>query len=129
MYAHQGVKVIPFGVCSIPRKETCTLHKILLSDFRTTTALTSSMNEHLFINSGLLCAYNNCSLPVGEKCSCLQTTLASVTSHMLSQIVPHSFLKQISTRPSVLLSPPTSLNSPTSHPIITYNNEYLLLAN
>lgn len=40
--------------------------------------------------------------------SCLQTTFASFKSQKSSQMVPHSPLYEISTRPSVLFAPPTS---------------------
>ena len=41
------------------------------------------------------------SVPILVNPSCLQTTPASVSSHIWSHTVPHSLLRQISTRPSV----------------------------
>ncbi len=55
-------------------------------------------------------------LPALASPSCLHTTVASVMFQILLQIVPHSLLRQISTRPSVGNSPPTSLKSPLEHP-------------
>lgn len=52
------------------------------------------------------------SLRVPEKPSCWQATSASSVPHMVSQIEPHWLKKQISTRPSRGLLPPTSLISP-----------------
>ena len=57
-------------------------------------------------------------VPAGFSPNCLQTTPASVSSHIWSHTVPHSSFRQISTRPSKLLLPPTSLTSPAVHPII-----------
>ncbi len=48
--------------------------------------------------------------------SCLQTTLASVSPHIWSHIVPQSFLTQTSTRPSVILAPSASLMLPSLQP-------------
>ena len=50
--------------------------------------------------------------------SCLQTTLPSATSQRLNkldplQMVPQTWLMQISTLPSYLFDPPTSLTSPS----------------
>ena len=51
-------------------------------------------------------------IPVGEKPSCLQATLASGVPHESSQTVPHCMLLQISTLPSIEFDPPRSLMSP-----------------
>lgn len=48
-------------------------------------------------------------LPATENPSCLQTTLASTLSHPSSHTVPHVSFRQISTRPSRSVLPPTSL--------------------
>ena len=62
------------------------------------------------------CINHQHSLPVVASPSCLQTTVASVTSHISSHTVPHSLFKHISTRPSALLAPPASRTSPCVHP-------------
>ncbi len=54
--------------------------------------------------------------PVEDSPSCLQTTPASVVSHIWSHTVPHSLLRQISTRPSRLLVPPIRRTSPSVQP-------------
>lgn len=51
-----------------------------------------------------------------EKPSCLHTTLASGMPHSSSQTVPQVLPMQSSTRPSLVLLPPTSLRSPWTQP-------------
>ena len=51
-------------------------------------------------------------IPVGEKPSCLQATLASGVPHESSHTVPHCMLLQISTLPSIEFDPTRSLMSP-----------------
>ena len=51
--------------------------------------------------------------------SCLQTTLASLSSHPSSHTVPHSLLIQISTLPSKGLKPPDNLTSPYEQLAVT----------
>ena len=53
--------------------------------------------------------------PFLEKPSCWQATFPSFVLQRLSQIVPQVSLKQISTRPSISVVPPTSLKSPLVH--------------
>lgn len=48
-----------------------------------------------------LCQVSILNLPESDSPSCLHTTLASVSSHIRLQTVPHSLLRQISRRPSV----------------------------
>lgn len=50
-------------------------------------------------------------LHFGLKPSCLQATIASLTSQESLHTVPHCFWKHTSTRPSKLLLPPTNLIS------------------
>ena len=46
--------------------------------------------------------------------SCLQTTLASLPLQKSSQTVPQALALHTSTRPSIWLTPPTSLTSPST---------------
>ena len=56
--------------------------------------------------------------------SCLQTTRASLSSQESSHTVPQVLLKQTSTRPSVGMSPSTSLTSPSPHESMTYSRPF-----
>lgn len=73
------------------------------------------MVEHLddkcnFNNSLIeFCCYHK---PISLYPSCLQTTAASGIVQSLPHTVPHTSLKQISTRPSSSVLPPLSLMSP-----------------
>lgn len=55
------------------------------------------------------------SLPSGENPSCVQTTVASWSSHMSSHTVPYRPPMHTSTRPSYTVLPPTNLTDPNSH--------------
>ena len=57
-------------------------------------------------------------LPVSadRRPSCLQITLASLLSHLLSHSCPHLSLLQTSTLPSLTLRPPSSLTLPLTYP-------------
>ena len=48
---------------------------------------------------------------IDVRCSCLHTTVASLSSQLSSQTVPHAPSLHTSTLPSLLLLPPTSLIS------------------
>lgn len=48
--------------------------------------------------------------------SCLQTTVASFTSHISSHTVPQLLFRQISTRPSLLVVPPANRRALLAHP-------------
>lgn len=52
-------------------------------------------------------------MPSSENPSCLQTTLASLSSHPSSQTVPQVLPRQTSTRPSLPTSPLASLSPPS----------------
>ena len=52
-------------------------------------------------------------VPVGWNPSCLQMTLPSRTSQLLSHTVPHALLTHTSTLPSRSFAPPTSRTSPS----------------
>ena len=52
--------------------------------------------------------------PESEYPSCLQTTLASLPLQKSSQTVPQALALHTSTRPSIWLTPPTSLTSPST---------------
>ena len=71
--------------------------------------------EHDPVNVQLSCktSYMHIKVPVGWNPSCLQMTLPSRTSQLLSHTVPHALLIHTSTLPSRLVAPPTSLTSPS----------------
>ena len=56
--------------------------------------------------------------------SCLQTTRASLSSQESSHTVPQVLLKHTSTRPSVGMSPSTSLTSPSLHGPMVYSRPF-----
>ena len=62
--------------------------------------------------------------PLVEKPNCLHTTRASLCSHLSSHTVPHSSWWQNSTRPLLLLWPPTKRTSPSLHPLHPVGEKY-----
>ncbi len=56
-----------------------------------------------------------CCIPVDKYPSCLHTTVASLASHLSSQMVPQALLIQISTLPSLGRLAPTNLTSFSVH--------------
>ncbi len=70
----------------------------------------------LFVDCVNYYSYIVVHIPAGANPSCLQTTAASVASHISSHTVPHSLLKQISKRPSRSLGPSASRTSPSAQP-------------
>ena len=103
----------------------CTEHYLAKSSLSLHQTCLHPTPQQLEINSRVTSIYilwsDNYIIPKCGIPSCLQTTLASMLSHIWSHTVPHSSLRQISTRPSVLLAPPTSLTSPSVQPDKMYN--------
>ena len=66
---------------------------------------------------------NNSNSPRVGSLSCLQMTVAELSSQQSLHTVPHWLFIHTSTRPAEELAPPTSLTSPVVHTVGTERSE------